>query len=177
MHNDGACPECGTAVGRSTHGYLLRFCDPGWVCTLASGMNWIVAGIALLIGAGVVMVAAGYEPPPWLFVTTGLICVAGYWKVTTRDPAGADEPPAVDAEALVRICMPSAVAFQVVQPLLARESQAAGAVAGVIGVVVGLIGTVALFVCAERLARRVPDDQLASHTRIVMRGALGSLSE
>ena len=25
---DGACPECGTAVGRSTHGNLLRFCDP-----------------------------------------------------------------------------------------------------------------------------------------------------
>ena len=28
LNKDGACPECGTAVGRSTQGDLLRFCDP-----------------------------------------------------------------------------------------------------------------------------------------------------
>ena len=46
---DSRCPECGTAIGHSTRGDYLRFCDPGWVETLASGMNWIVAGIILAI--------------------------------------------------------------------------------------------------------------------------------
>ena len=27
LPTDGACPECGSAVGHSTHGDLLRFCD------------------------------------------------------------------------------------------------------------------------------------------------------
>ena len=56
-NKDGACPECGTAVGRSTHD-LLRFSDPTWVCTLASGMNWIVGGVVCGLVAGVATLAA-----------------------------------------------------------------------------------------------------------------------
>ena len=46
------CPECGTAAGHSTHGDMLRFCDPAWVCTLANGMNWIVAGMGAAFKSG-----------------------------------------------------------------------------------------------------------------------------
>ena len=52
----GRCPECGTAVGRSAHGDLLRYCEPGWVETLAGGMDWIVAGITSPIWSLVLIV-------------------------------------------------------------------------------------------------------------------------
>src|SRR5688500_20183649 len=38
------CPECGTAVGYSLQGDLLRFCDPGWVDTLSRRTSLIVRG-------------------------------------------------------------------------------------------------------------------------------------
>lgn len=59
---DGRCPECGTAVGRSLHGDLLRFSDPAWVQSLASGMNWILAG--MIIGFIVGAVAGGLVRQP-----------------------------------------------------------------------------------------------------------------
>src|SRR5262245_32112317 len=51
---DGACPECGLAIERSIHGDLLRFADPAWVRTIASGANWIVVSILLSIVLGCV---------------------------------------------------------------------------------------------------------------------------
>lgn len=36
---DGACPECGTAIERSTQGNLLWLCHPMWVGRLAVGMQ------------------------------------------------------------------------------------------------------------------------------------------
>src|SRR5437870_167463 len=44
LSSQGVCTECGTAVGRSMMGDLLRFSDPNWVRSLASGMDWILAG-------------------------------------------------------------------------------------------------------------------------------------
>jgi len=37
LHRDSVCSECGPAVNWSPHGDLLRFSDPAWVRTLASG--------------------------------------------------------------------------------------------------------------------------------------------
>jgi len=46
---DAACPECGTPIGQSSRGRMLRFCDPAWLRRLTTGINWIAAGIALLL--------------------------------------------------------------------------------------------------------------------------------
>jgi len=83
-------PECGTAIGRSTRGDFLRFCDPAWVETLASGMNWIVASI--IVGLVVGLLAGGAasltgKPGFGLIGILGsLVGLIGYWKVTTADP-------------------------------------------------------------------------------------------
>src|SRR5258706_15757786 len=63
LSGDGRCPECGTSVGFSLQGDLLRFCDPSWVDTLRRGVNCIIgadglgflgveAGIAIGAGTG-----------------------------------------------------------------------------------------------------------------------------
>ncbi len=119
--SDGACPACGATVERSIHGDRLRFCNPAWVCTLASGMNWIVAGIALFIVASVVMAAAEEvgdahvaiyaEAMRWLFVAAGLICMVGCWKATTPDPGNIDVESRVSVRNVVRVGMVSAFMF------------------------------------------------------------------
>ena len=38
LSSDWRCPECGTAIGRSLHGNLLRFAQPQYVRKLARGV-------------------------------------------------------------------------------------------------------------------------------------------
>lgn len=45
---EGACPECGVAIGRSLRGDLLQYSNPRWVERIARSMN--VALVALLVG-------------------------------------------------------------------------------------------------------------------------------
>ncbi|MCC6680641.1 MAG: hypothetical protein IT445_07035 [Phycisphaeraceae bacterium] len=39
IHRDAACPECGTAVGRTIYGNRLRYCDPRWLKHIWEGLN------------------------------------------------------------------------------------------------------------------------------------------
>lgn len=47
---DGKCPECGTDVDRSMHGFWLRYSDQQWVGTVRRGLNWVWAGMGILVG-------------------------------------------------------------------------------------------------------------------------------
>ncbi len=47
LSEEGRCPECGTPVGLSTQGDLLRFADPDWLESLARGLNFILWGVAV----------------------------------------------------------------------------------------------------------------------------------
>ena len=84
---DGRCPECGMAVERSTRGNLLRFCEPRWVETLASGTNWILASLAASIGVSALsaaLVFIGNIPVPWRLIVLPiwLAKLVGFWKLT-----------------------------------------------------------------------------------------------
>src|SRR5688572_7707778 len=50
---DGLCPECGTPVGLSVQGDLLRYSDPKWLDTVRMGITLFLFG-GLLSIAGVV---------------------------------------------------------------------------------------------------------------------------
>src|SRR5687768_14962896 len=54
---NGRCPECGTAVGYSLHGDLLRFCDPNWVDTLHRGTRMFIWGVVLVVLGAIAAVA------------------------------------------------------------------------------------------------------------------------
>ncbi|HKQ49182.1 MAG TPA: hypothetical protein VJZ71_14015 [Phycisphaerae bacterium] len=186
---DGRCPECGTAVGRSLHGDLLRFSDPEWVQKLASGMNWIVAAIIIgLLGGltvGCVAAALGalvggsklFIYLPLFGYVTGAVGLVGYWKVTTPDPAKLDDEKPITARKLIRIVQtatyvasPIQTFVQFIAPLMVIPLTAVNGLAG-------LVGNFALFVYGAQLARRIPDDKLVRHCRIVMFGmAIGLLA-
>src|ERR1051325_11587020 len=65
LHIDGRCPECGAAIELSVHGDLLRFSDPAWLDLIGAGLNWIMAGVAIGIMAGIpaILFAMGIRVP------------------------------------------------------------------------------------------------------------------
>jgi hypothetical protein len=181
MTEDGACPECGTSVGRSLLGDQLRFSDPVWVRTLATGMTWIVWGFVLGILLAVALMILGFTIPnldPYVISAIGsvssLVMLVGYWKVTAPEP-GVLEAPGMTLRSFVRwATVAGAVVSLTSQFAVILDPITAGVVKG-IGGLIGMAGFLALFVYARRLALRVPDDSLAHQTRVVMWGLVSSL--
>ena len=180
---DGRCPECGTAVGRSLHGDLLRFSDPEWVQKLASGMNWIVASIIIgLLGGAFGAAFLGLFTSilssrtfivlgPMSGLVFGLIALVGYWKVTTPDPARLAEESSLSSRKLVRTAQIANYAVTPVNSLLQHLAWTVPhMVLSVVAGIVGLVGTFAIFVYGRKLALRLPDEKLARSCRIVMWG-------
>lgn len=184
LPQDRQCPECGTAIGRSLHGDFLRFRDPDWVESLASGMNWIVAGIVCSVVFGCVAGAtvrgggfglSGAQAPLTLLVSmaTGLVSFIGYWKVTSPDPASPETEDRWTSRQIARF----GVVFRfvgtptvgLVGNLLAGIP-ASAVVLGICSWIISTIGQFAFMTYARRIALRVPDEKLARHTRIVMWG-------
>src|SRR4051812_37123358 len=56
---NGRCPECGTSVGFSAQGDLLRFCDPDWVSLLGRGVKLVLFGIGVFVLAIIVNIIMG----------------------------------------------------------------------------------------------------------------------
>src|SRR3990172_7537522 len=84
---DRVCPECGTPIGRSLHGDLLRFAPPIWLAVLISGVNWILAGmlvkiidLGLSLGLKAMTGQRALGALAHILLTT--VGVIGYWKVT-----------------------------------------------------------------------------------------------
>ncbi len=185
LNQEAACPECATAIGRSIHGDLLRFCDPAWVDRLAKGSRWIISGFLVslalaLARLGIVFASAGGNLPVPLLVAgaslvsaaVGLVIVIGIWWLTTPDPGEIEAEPSLAARALARWCvMPQIIVWPLrmigkggmLPPLLIVLKT----VATVVGVVV-LVGQVAGLVYLRQLALRIPRAPLARQTRIVM---------
>jgi hypothetical protein len=177
---NGACPECGTAVGRSFLGDLLQFSPPEWVDQLAGGMNWILVGVVVsivvsLLG-GLLGGRRGADPVhQYLLHALGFISVIGYWMIAAPDPARLETEPSITARKLVRfVAVFSYVAGFALTgigrmgPILAQTTIAG---AGLIGIV----GFFADFIYLRQLALRIPDLRLANQTRIVMWGLVVSM--
>lgn len=188
MTEDRACPECGTAVGRSLLGDQLRFSDPDWVRTLARGANWILwsvlIGIAIGIIGAVVLAIMNFNSSSvnrvdpviaLLSALPSLIYVVGVWSITSPEP-GVIEQVGLPLRILIRW---AAVLSCVITFLSSGARLTAPMMAGTIdmaGSIVGFVGFFALFVFARRLALRVPDYNLAKQTKIVMWGIVVSQS-
>lgn len=176
---EGRCPECNTAVGRSLQGDYLRFADPNWVESLASGMNWIVASIVInfVVGGATggtamclrwVPIRMGWFMLPGLIL--GLVAVIGYWKVTVPDPSGLGETGGLNSRKVLRFFQIGSYAVNPLYQGLAQLAPIAMWPASALGGVLGIIGVFAGFAYARRLALRIPNEKLARSCRIVMWG-------
>ena len=115
---DAACPECGTAVGRSVEGNRLRYCDPRWLRTIGRGLNWLALGAvtwALLIGTTVWAELSGtYSEPPLLLLAIGIatgvvLPLVGFYWASKPDPARIETERWFSARRMARFCLASVV--------------------------------------------------------------------
>lgn len=51
MTMEKSCPECGTPVHESTHGFYLGFADPLWISTLTKGAKVVAWSIGLVVAS------------------------------------------------------------------------------------------------------------------------------
>lgn len=172
---EGVCPECASPVGRSIQGDFLRFSSPDWVEGLASGMNWIVAGILIaILGACVESQAARATAQVNLvevvILALGIVSVVGFWMVTAPDPAREQDEPWWAARSLAR----SSVVLDYALNWLGLGTGAMhpwlAAVLAVLIVVTSLVKMIAGLVYARQLALRIPDRKLATECRQIMWG-------
>jgi hypothetical protein len=179
----GRCPECGTPVGYSFHGDLLRFCDPNWVETLYKGAKSFIIGIVVIIlgsivvgmmgaatGSGAVVVLLG------LVVLVGWgLTVLGWWRLTEPDPSGLGEDQYGTSRKIIRFALIVGIVQQILnllQRMLGPESSLT-IVLMVLGLVAGIIGVVGFFAqltYLKKLALRIPDQPLSDRANLLLYG-------
>lgn len=181
LTHTGRCPECGTPVGLSTVGDLLRYSDPAWLLKLRDGMSFILWGILVAIIVSIAGAAlraalgAGDGLQEWVGVIAGLLGVYGAWLLTEPDPSGLGEAQYATSRKLVRVALLVGLAGNVMSAI-AATIPVPGAVRFGVGLLVmgaslfGVVGEFAKFIYLEKLALRVPDDALAARARLLRWG-------
>ncbi len=168
-----ACPECGTAAGRSVMGDQLEYADPQWVGRLAMGMNLIIGGIAVAV------VFTLFGRPTWLFPAAfqaaadrilsridEALFLIGCWYLTASEPRhkvagfGAATVARVGLTAGMLIGLPLFAIANLALPIVVHLTMIAAAVASV-------TGTIGLAIHARGLALRGPYEELANRIRSV----------
>ena len=176
----GRCPECGTPVGLSAQGDLLRYSDPKWLATLANGVNLILIGIVVAIG-GTILAAFVFKGNVWVSgligMVSGLIGLAGAWMVTEPDPSGIGEDQYGSIRQFVRIALIVGLVSQALQ-IIANISTGGVQFIMMLSMVAGIVG-VAGEMCRlryfQKLALRIPDQKLADRANLLFWGYGGSL--
>lgn len=169
---EGRCPECGTAVGLSTLGDLLRFADPDWLRTVARGITILLWMILVMLLAECITRAAhlGNTVDNVVSIALNLISLYGAWLMTEPDPSGIGEDPTFTARKLIRFTLLVGVVLQF-PALVATLTDVPAPLLVVLGllmltaILTSLIGEFAKFVYFEHLFRRVPDRRLADRAR------------
>lgn len=177
LMEEGRCPECGTPIGLSTQGDLLRFASPNWVETLARGIRFILWGIVLVIfgsiGAGVLASITSPILGQIVGFAAGLLSVYGSWLLTEPDPSGLGEDQYGTARKIIRFSLIVGLGESVAEIILSTTTLPPSArilftILGVITALVGLVGQFALLYYLQKLAMRIPDLKLAGRARFLM---------
>ncbi|WP_428938360.1 hypothetical protein [Fontivita pretiosa] len=173
----GRCPECGSPVGLSTIGDLLRYSDPNWLLMLARGVSFILWGIlvALVIGLLGGLLFQTSAAQQWVQIVASLLGLYGAWLLTEPDPSGLGEAQYAMARKLVRVALLVGLGGSVLQamgatPGVPREIGFGLGVVAIGATVFGVVGEFAKFVYLGKLALRVPHDQLARRARVLCWG-------
>lgn len=180
----GRCPECSTPVGLSILGDLLQYSDPRYVETLERGvrlMLWallvgLVAGF--ISGAGATLLA--HSPARIIFQLLPLagtvLSIVGLWMLTEPDPSGLGEDRYGTARRIIRLTVivgsidaVVSVGIQIAGPLPPSVAILLYSIMG-IGAIFQVIATFAQLDYLRKLAMRIPDQELAERSRVLMWG-------
>ena len=181
---EGRCPECGTPVGLSVNGELLRYSDPKFISTLARGVSLIRWGIVVLIAAVVVvMVAAsaarGARPPLVVRLApliANVMMVAGAWLLTSRDPSGIGEDQYGTARRIIRFTLLVGISKDLLDLAVGMSTplppaaQIAFQTLGFATGLVWLVGQFAQLNYLHKLALRIPNPEQSQRARFLMWG-------
>jgi hypothetical protein len=180
---EGRCPECGTPVGLSLQGDLLRFSDPGWVDTLRRGISFIIAAVVVIIVA--VVASAGMAPSLGRQASEivgflgnlggSVLYVVGAWLLTMPDPSGVGEDQYGTSRRIIRFALAVGVANQILSfwtqaAHLAPTTSMAVLLVALVAGVIGVVGQFAQLNYLEKLARRIPAPDLSNRARFLKMG-------
>jgi len=188
LNQTGRCPECGVPIGLSCHGDLLRYCDPGWLDTLAKGARFILWGVlavvvAVALGAvlSIVLATRSELIMGSLALIGGLVGYFGTWLITEPDPGGLGEDKYVTDRKLIRIALLFGLAGSVLG-ILQHAVDASTVLVTLLGVASGaasliaVVGEFAKLTYFAKLARRIPDVKLTQWARSLRWALAGSLA-
>jgi hypothetical protein len=194
LHRDGRCPECGTPIGLSVRGDLLRYADPSWVERLARGSKFILRGLTVALLAAIGFMAGAWlvfsgmttttkpSASPQLDLLTALVTVPillgmlafyyGIWLMTSPDPTRVGEDLYATSRKLVRITLLIGIGDLAVQAIaeqltLPAPVQIALAIIGIVAGLGGLVGFLAYLRYLSKLALRIPDQPLSKRARFL----------
>ena len=182
----GRCPECGSAVGLSVHGDLLRFSDPAWVLKLRRGAKFIVYGVATIFLGLILTVVLAFVlaelAPQVVPILMSVFAIAGYglilggtWQLTEPDPSGLGEKEYGTARKIIRaalvigiinLLMSLVPSVAVLPPPVRVAFQIISFAAGIAAVV----GFVAQLHYLRKLSLRIPDPVLADRAQSLKYG-------
>jgi hypothetical protein len=180
LNHAGRCPECGTPVGLSCHGDLLRFADPTWVDKLGRGVRYVLWGIlvgflAALVGAAFAGFLQTEAIGTVITIAGSLVGLYGAWLITAPDPSGIGEDKYVTDRKVVRFTLLLGLAAQLVQFLtevltLPAELELALVGVAMLGALGAVGGEFAKLHYFQKLALRIPDPALAGRARALRWG-------
>lgn len=179
----GRCPECGSAVGLSIHGDLLRFSDPDWVRKLRRGAKFIVYGVGtIFLGMILTLVLIFSTQAPQVGMLMPVVAIAGYslilagtWQLTEPDPSGLGEKEYGTARKVIRVALVVGVlnllmsliqVMAVLPPPVRVTFDIVGFAAGIVAVV----GFVVQLHYLRKLSLRIPDAALADRAQFLKYG-------
>jgi hypothetical protein len=174
---DGRCPECGTPVGYSTKGDLIRYSDPLWVDMLRRGISCIVWSVVVVIVGAIlnaILSRGGAPSPISALVSLGgyILYLTGAWFLTAPDPSGLGEDQYGTSRQIIRYALLAGVVSQLLQlvqmstptPDVRRVVLLISALASLCSVV----GIFAMLNYLSKLALRIPDHAISDRARFLM---------
>jgi ribosomal protein L37E len=179
LRADGRCPECGTPVGLSTHGDLLRYAEPAWVEKLGLGIRYMLWGIVVAIALSVLggCVQSAWGLPQAAADAVGLVGsllgLYGAWLLTTPDPSGIGEDGYVTARKVVRFGLIVGLLNQCIMiaihavPGLSALVIVFLVIPAVLAGLVSVVAEFAKYLYLQKLAERIPDPSLAGFARFL----------
>jgi hypothetical protein len=180
------CPECGTPVGVSIHGDLLRFADPDWIEKLARGGRLVIYGITTQIGLiilstiGVIYLAIFLRNPALLSSDTLVrlaagalhlaavaLAGAGLWLCTTIDPGQSSTESPLSTRRLARTALLIYLVVEAVTTASRVLPPTLGAICALAGIITSAIAAMAYLKHMRTLTDRIPDPGLSSRAGLL----------